>query len=147
MNQKTKNLECPCGGAAGGKGDKSYARCCGRFIDGGQIPANAADLMRSRYTAFALRNEDYLRATWWPDTLPEDAIAGEDDVKWIGLNILSHAQAADGVEDRATVEFVARFKVGGRAHKLHEISNFIRKNDEAGAARWYYVDGVFPDDA
>lgn len=146
MNQKTKNLECPCGGA-GGKGDKSYARCCGRFIDDGQIPANAADLMRSRYTAFALRNEAYLRATWWSDTLPEDGIAGEDDVKWIGLNILQQAQAADGDADHATVEFVARFKVGGRAHKLHEISNFTRKSDAAGAARWYYVDGVFPDEA
>ena len=145
MNQKSKTFECPCGGAAGGKGDKSYARCCGRFIDAGQIPDSAADLMRSRYTAFALRNEDYLRATWWPDTLPEEAIAGEDDVKWIGLNILKQVQDRD--TDRATVEFVARFKVGGRAHKLHEISNFTRQRDAEGAARWYYVDVVFPDDA
>lgn len=142
MNQKTKILECPCGG-------KNYASCCGRFIDGGQIADNAADLMRSRYTAFALRNEDYLRATWWPDTLPEEAVAGEDDVKWIGLKILgpgSSRPPASG-SDHATVEFVARFKVGGRAHKLHEISNFTRLRDSGGTARWYYVDGVFPDDA
>jgi SEC-C motif-containing protein len=141
MNQKSKIVDCPCGGV--NAKDKRYANCCGRFIDGGSIPDRAADLMRSRYTAFALRNEDYLRATWWPDTLPEDAVAGEDDVKWIGLSILGQAQAEDS--DQATVEFVARFKVGGRAHKLHEISNFTRLRDAAGIARWYYVDGAFPD--
>jgi SEC-C motif-containing protein len=140
MNQKSTSIECPCGG---NKGNKRYADCCGRFIDDGQIPADAADLMRSRYTAFALRNEPYLRVTWWPDTLPDEAIAGEDDVKWIGLKIAGQTQ--DG--DHATVEFIARFKVGGRAHKLHEISNFIRSGDANGALRWYYVDGVFPGQA
>jgi SEC-C motif-containing protein len=39
-------------------------------------------------------------------------------------------------EDRATVEFVARYKIGGRAHRLHEISRFVRED-----GRWYYVDG------
>jgi SEC-C motif-containing protein len=149
MNQKTKNIECPCGGSSS---NKAYDKCCGRFIDGGQVPANAADLMRSRYTAFALRNESYLRATWWPETLPEEAIAGEDDVKWIGLKIVAQSQqpakAADMDADssKATVEFIARFKVGGRAHKLHEISNFVQQADATGIARWYYVDGVFPED-
>jgi SEC-C motif-containing protein len=45
---------------------------------------------------------------------------------------------------RATNSTVARFKVGGRAHKLHEISNFARQADAAGTPRWYYVDGAFP---
>ncbi|MDB5990353.1 MAG: hypothetical protein JWQ10_1756 [Herbaspirillum sp.] len=136
MNQKSKNIECPCGGG-------SYDKCCGRFIDAAQVAASASDLMRSRYTAFVLRNEAYLRATWWPETLPEEAVAGEDDVKWIGLKIVAQSQAVEA--DEATVEFVARFKVGGRAHKLHEISNFARQADAAGTMRWYYVDGVFPE--
>ena len=42
--------------------------------------------------------------------------------------------------DRATVEFVARYKIGGRAFRLHEISRFVR---EEGI--WFYVDGQFPD--
>jgi SEC-C motif-containing protein len=142
MNQKLKTLECPCGGNAG---KTSYERCCGRFIDGGQIPDQPADLMRSRYTAFALRNEAWLRATWWPETLPDEAVAGEDDVKWIGLKIVGQNHA--GNSDQATVEFIARFKIGGRAHKLHEISNFTRAPDAAGAPRWYYVDGDFPDES
>jgi SEC-C motif domain protein len=135
MNAKTKNTPCPCGAG-------SYSECCGRFINGGKIAPSAVDLMRSRYTAFALRNEDYLRATWWPGTLPEEAIVVEDDVKWISLKIVGHAHASHA--DEATVEFIAAFKVGGRAHKLHEISNFVRQPDPAGTPRWYYVDGVFP---
>jgi SEC-C motif-containing protein len=42
------------------------------------------------------------------------------------------------------VEFVARFKVNGRAQRLHEISNFVREETEGGQ-RWFYVDGSFPE--
>ncbi len=38
--------------------------------------------------------------------------------------------------DHAIVEFVARFRVGGRAQRLHERSRFAREQD-----RWYYVAG------
>ena len=38
--------------------------------------------------------------------------------------------------DHATVEFVARSKLAGRAHRLHEISRFVRED-----GRWLYVDG------
>jgi len=43
-----------------------------------------------------------------------------------------------GSADQATVEFVARYKVGGRAHRLHEISRFVREG-----GKWFYVDGEF----
>lgn len=107
--------------------------------------------MRSRYTAYVLRNEAYLRATWWPDTLPEESLTDADDVKWIGLDIAKNkspvqpAINANATDAQASVEFTARFKVGGRAHKLHEISQFRRQADAAGVLRWYYVDGAFPD--
>ena len=132
---------CPCGAGA-------YATCCARYIEDTAAAPTAEALMRSRYTAYVLRNEAYLRATWWPDTLPEESLTGADDVKWIGLSITTPAkrQPQDGQEDEASVEFTARFKVGGRAHKLHEISLFRRQADAAGALRWYYVDGAFPDD-
>lgn len=38
--------------------------------------------------------------------------------------------------DHASVEFVARSKLGGRAERLHEISRFVRED-----GRWFYVDG------
>lgn len=135
-NKKDKSGPCPCG-------QPSFEKCCGRFITGGAIPATAELLMRSRYSAFALRDEAYLRATWHPDTLPEEELTSETDVKWIGLDIKKHQHASGS--DEATVEFVARFKVGGKAHRLHEISNFVRLPDQSGQARWYYVDGRFPD--
>jgi len=92
--------------------------------------------MRSRYSAYVLRDEAYLRASWHPDTLPAGAVLEEGErVKWLGLEVL--AEATDG--DRATVEFVARYKLGGRARRLHEISRFVQVE-----GRWLYLDGGFP---
>jgi len=137
MGGKADKQACPCGQAL-------YAACCGRFISGAAVPATAEQLMRSRYTAFSLREEAYLQSTWHPDTLPDEPITAENDVKWIGLDVIKHKHVKDS--DEATVEFVARFKVAGRAHRLHEVSSFVRQADGAGVARWYYVDGAFPDD-
>jgi SEC-C motif-containing protein len=38
------------------------------------------------------------------------------------------------------VEFVAVYKINGKAHRLHEISRFVREGDQ-----WFYVDGQFPE--
>ena len=137
---------CPCGGA-------SLATCCGPYITGASLPPTAEALMRSRYTAYTQRNEDYLRATWHPTTRPQDAILDPDeDLRWLGLEIKSalrlrqrKAELPDH-PDTDTVEFVARFKVAGRAHRLHEVSRFLREPDPAlgGQARWFYLDGTFP---
>jgi len=129
MARTPGKLPCPCGGA-------DYAQCCGRFIDGGDLPQTAEQLMRSRYTAYTQRNEPYLQATWHASTRPAEAIAQDDAVKWLGLEVRKHVPAGD----EATVEFVARYKVGGRAHRLHEVSRFVRED-----GRWFYVDGSFPE--
>lgn len=88
--------------------------------------------MRSRYSAFVRGLAGYLQATWHVSTRPAtlDLSGGP---KWLGLAVLSHAVVDT---ERATVEFVARYKSGGRAGKLHEVSRFVREN-----GRWYYVDG------
>ncbi|WP_261537786.1 YchJ family protein [Burkholderia multivorans] len=132
---------CPCGGAspaaAGKAAPPRYADCCGRFIDGGAPAPSALELMRSRYTAYVLGAIDYLRATWDARTCPPDLDIdpdAPDAPRWLGLAIKRHA-ALD--ETHAEVEFVARYKVGGRAHRLHETSRFTR--DEHGF--WRYVDG------
>jgi SEC-C motif-containing protein len=90
--------------------------------------------MRSRYCAFTLGNEAYLLATWHPDTRPPAlALEAEPKPRWLGLQVKAHAQQ-DTV--RATVEFVARYKVGGRAYRMHELSRFVRADGD-----WYYLDG------
>lgn len=89
--------------------------------------------MRSRYTAYVLRNGEYLLATWHPSTRPGDA--GTDDAtRWLGLEVRDHARI-DPLH--AQVEFVARYRTQGRGGRLHERSRFVREDD----GRWYYVDG------
>lgn len=119
---------CPCASGL------PLARCCGRWHAGPehlQAPTAQA-LMRSRYSAFVLEDAAYLLATWHPDTRPA-AIDFEPGLRWLGLEVRHHAMAG---EHRAVVEFVARSKLGGRAHRLHETSRFVRED-----GRWFYVDG------
>jgi SEC-C motif domain protein len=119
---------CPCGNKL------AYAGCCGRYLDGGEPAPTAEALMRSRYSAYVLQREDYLLATWHASTRPVRLGLAEDvPTKWIGLEIKRH-ELQDA--DHAIVEFVARYKVQGRAHRLHETSRFIRED-----GRWLYVDG------
>jgi SEC-C motif-containing protein len=90
--------------------------------------------MRSRYTAYVLRNEAYLLATWYAATRPASLDLHEEPApKWLGLQVKRHAQVD---ETHATVEFVARHKIGGRASRMHEHSRFLKQD-----GRWYYVDG------
>lgn len=111
--------------------------------------------MRSRYTAFTLRDEPYLRATWHASTCPQEPLfAEEEKVHWLGLEVKSSsrlrlrkrkAEFEPAAEiNRDTVEFVARYKVHGRAHRLHEVSRFIREAGSDGSLRWFYLDGSFP---
>lgn len=114
--------------------DKKFADCCGRYLDGNAIPATAEALMRSRYTAYTLLREDYLLATWHVSTRPAQlGLAAEAASKWLRLQVKRHEQQDDS---HAVVEFVARYKIGGRAHRLHEVSRFVRED-----GRWFYVDG------
>ena len=131
---------CPCGGAAPQRRPDAKApafmQCCGRFIDGGETASSALELMRSRYSAYVLGATAYLRATWAPHTCPADLDANPDAPdapRWLGLQI-KRFDTLDAT--RAEVEFVARYKVGGRAHRLHELSRFT--HDGHG---WRYVDG------
>ncbi|SHH46793.1 YchJ family protein [Massilia sp. CF038] len=135
---------CPCGGT-------SLAACCGPYLAGQAVPATAEALMRSRYTAYTQRNEAYLRATWHPSTLPNEPIVQENEaLQWLGLEVKSalrlrqrKAELPEN-QDADTVEFVARYKINGRAHRLHELSRFVREPAD-GVARWFYLDGSFPD--
>ena len=120
---------CPCGNT-----NKEYTDCCARYLNGREDAATAEALMRSRYTAYTLENEGYLLATWHPSTRPDSLkLADGPHKKWLGLRVSRHEQTG---ENHSVVEFVARYKVGGRAHRLHEISRFVRER-----GRWFYVDG------
>ena len=123
-----KDIPCPCGST------QAYDKCCGRHVDGTTPAPTAEKLMRSRYTAYTLLNENYLLATWHTATRPVQLdLAEETPGKWIGLEVKRHQQLD---ATHALVEFVARNKVNGRAIRLHETSRFVRED-----GRWFYVDG------
>lgn len=90
--------------------------------------------MRSRYTAYAMGLEDYLLSTWHPSTRPASLdLKSSPHAQWIGLQVVSHRQQD---ANHATVEFVARYKLNGRAYRMHENSRFVRER-----GRWFYVEG------
>lgn len=123
-----KNLPCPCGGA-------DYAACCGRYHNGAPAP-DVLTLMNSRYSAYVLRLEAYLFATWHSSTRPANLGLAMDNTKWLGLEVRKYFTES---ADRATAEFIARHKIGGgRAARLHEVSRFVREG-----GRWFYLDGKF----
>ncbi|SFI35775.1 SEC-C motif-containing protein [Microbacterium saccharophilum] len=119
---------CPCG--AGG----TFGECCGPLLDGAPAPTAEA-LMRSRYTAFALRDAGHLAATWHLSTRPAD-LTLEDAPRWERLEILG-TEAGRPTDTRGTVEFRAHWvhDRGGRGI-LHEVSRFVFQRE-----RWWYLDG------
>ena len=125
---------CPCGRLDKKGRAVAYADCCGRFVAHFETrPApDAEHLMRSRYSAFVLENAAYLQATWQAGQRPE-TLDFEPGARWLGLSVKDFRTTG---EDRAEVEFVARYRIAGRAVRLHERSRFVRED-----GRWYYLDG------
>jgi SEC-C motif-containing protein len=97
----------------------------------------AEQLMRSRYSAFAVRETGYLLRTWHSGTRPPE-LRVDGDVRWIGLDILG-VTGGTAFHTEGTVEFRARFLAGGRPGDQYENSRFVR---EGGA--WVYVDALPP---
>ena len=125
-----KNL-CPC--CSG----KLYEECCKVFHSKKEFPKTAEELMRSRYTAFAIPNGEYL----WQTTLPskrkfhdksELEVWGKENT-WTKLEIINSS--------KKEVEFKAYFTDKfGKENIHHELSTF-KKVDK----KWYYVSGKFLD--
>ena len=90
--------------------------------------------MRSRYTAFCLGEKEHLLKSWHEQTRPT-RISINPDQQWLGLKILS-TESGTISDETGKVEFVARYKLAGRGHRLHETSRFVRIE-----AEWYYLDG------
>ncbi len=119
---------CPCGTG------NSVADCCGKYLEGSASAPTAETLMRSRYTAFALMDTDYLKRTWHPDHRPA-TLDLDPHQRWTGLEILS-TERGSLFDSDGTVEFRAHYSYGTERGNLHERSRFARID-----GRWLYVDG------
>ena len=118
--------DCPCGSGT------AYDGCCGRLHRGAAQAVTAEELMRSRYSAYAVTDADHLFRTWHPRTRPEHVL-GTPGTTWTGLEILD---VVDGGPDDATgiVEFRASYTDASGPGVVHERSTFVRR-----AGRWVYV--------
>lgn len=128
QNDKNNKIQtCPCGSG------HTYQQCCQPYVEQINDAPTAETLMRSRYCAFVLLNEDYLRYSWHPDTCPQ-TIHLHKETSWLGLSIKNTENGLPD-DDNGRVEFVARYKIDGKATRLHENSYFTRFNN-----RWVYLD-------
>ena len=118
---------CPCGSGA------DYESCCGPLHRGAAAPTALA-LMRSRFSAYALGDADYLMTSWHPQTRPA-SIELDDAVTWRRLQIVDVVAGGED-DDDGVVEFRAAFRRAGQHDVLHERSRFTRLN-----GRWVYLDG------
>lgn len=132
---------CPCGGGA-------YASCCGPLIAGEQLAGTAEQLMRSRYSAFALAAKEPQAIEQLLRTHPEPGQseaerrkalkASARSLQWIGLSVLD---AKDGglVDSHGTVTFEARWRDReGREGVLRECSRFVRGD----GGEWLYLEAL-----
>lgn len=119
---------CPCGT------NNKYSECCEPFHSGMKLASTAQELMRSRYCAYVKNNRDYLLASWHESTRPQALVL--EPTNWLGLKIKSTRKGLSG-DSEGWVEFVARYKVDGRAHRLEEHSYFVK---ESGV--WYYLNAT-----
>lgn len=128
--KKNRDESCPCGTG------RPFHSCCQPYLDRVTDAATAEALMRSRYSAFVLRDEDYLRYSWHPEHCPGQ-IHLNDETRWLGLKIINTV-AGGSADKTGEVEFIARSKRNGKASRVHENSRFSRYE-----RRWVYIDGEF----
>jgi len=124
---------CPCGSQT------KYEHCCGPLIRNERKAATAEELMRSRYSAYVMKEIDYLRSSLHPDHRSdfnqESTRAWAERSEWHTLEILG--RVGGGPDDtEGTVDFIAIFTDNGTRREHHELSSFKK---ESGT--WYLVDG------
>ncbi|MFD4367824.1 YchJ family protein [Rhodococcus sp. NPDC058521] len=120
---------CPC------RLGEPYDECCGRFHRGEAVAPTAERLMRSRFSAFAVGDVEYLLNSWHPRTRPA-ALELDPEQRWIHLEILG-TEHGSLLDEEGTVEFRAHYRQDGRRGALHENSRFAKERGE-----WFYVDGT-----
>lgn len=114
---------------------KPFESCCKPFIQGFKFPKFPEELMRSRYSAYAIQKADYLLATTHISQRKYYSVSKilewAKENSWIKLEVLN---AKDCI-----VEFKAYYlDENGEAQVHHEKSTFQLENE-----KWFYVDGDF----
>lgn len=135
MHKSPDLPDCPCGSK------KAFRDCCDPYIQELNAPT-AEKLMRSRYTAFVVKNIDYLIESLHPkarqDVDKSSIQAWAEDSQWLGLQIVN-TQKGQETDTDGTVEFIASYKKDGQIINHHEKSTFKKEK-----GRWWFIDGKNP---
>ncbi|UYL09375.1 YchJ family metal-binding protein [Bdellovibrio sp. SKB1291214] len=123
-------MKCPCGI------EKNYTECCGVYHSGKEKAPTAEALMRSRYSAFAKNQMQYLRDTTDPQSLGDiDDEANQEwaeRAKFLKLEIVKAEEKAN----KGVVEFKAFYSVDDEDYVHHEVSTFRKQ-----AGEWFFKSG------
>lgn len=130
MTEKSTALFCPC------QSSRPYQQCCGVFHQFRDFPPTAEALMRSRYSAYVLKNIDYIVATTVPSQQAQlDQKVLQDwanNTQWLGLKIVHQMSLTSR---QSAVEFKAFFGAEDAPQVHHEHSLFVNID-----SRWYFID-------
>lgn len=120
---------CFCGSAI------SFQDCCHKYIIGTQKAPTALALMKSRYSAYASHQVDYLLNT--THSSQRKYYTKTDILNWATVNDWQKLEIIAATEN--TVEFKAYFKDENKQNQVHqEFSTFIKEDGS-----WFYLDGKF----
>lgn len=117
-----------------------YNQCCERFINGAQVAETAEQLMRSRYSAYAVADVNYLLKSHHKTTRPikdrNSILNWTKSVNWMGLEIIAKEKGTIS-DSEGMVEFKALYEENGRLECIHEKSFFVKEQ-----GTWFYKSGT-----
>ncbi|WP_299071535.1 YchJ family protein [uncultured Paraglaciecola sp.] len=115
----------------------TFEQCCQGLINGEVAAKNAEALMRSRFSAYVIKNYQYILLTYASTQraqLTVSELANSSlDTHWLSLQVLAHHVQ----KSTAQVEFKAFYQVDNGYFVMHELSDFVFE-----AGKWLYTSGV-----
>ena len=115
----------------------TFEQCCQPIIDGKKDARNAEELMRSRFTAYEVKNYEYILHTYTSakrtKLTASELSDSAQDTQWLSLKVIAHHTK----KHTAQVEFKAYYKVYNTYYVMHELSGFIFES-----GKWLYSHGV-----
>lgn len=119
---------------------KTYEQCCRPLIAGKALAKTAEQLMRSRYSAYAVADINYLLNSHHILTRPTKERASilkwTKSVRWMKLEIIA-TKKGTAVDSDGYVEFKAIFEENGKLSCIHENSYFVKEQN-----LWFYKSGT-----
>ncbi len=111
-----------------------FTDCCGLYLEKNQKAPTALALMRSRYSAYATHNADYLLETTYVSE--RQYYSKAEILKWATSNKWRQLEILFYTENK--VEFNAYFFDENQKSQIHhEFSTFKFENGE-----WFYLDAI-----